>query len=240
MVRHPKILDAIEDLLGPDILCWNTSFFIKEAARSRFRLLASGCDLLGAEFVRRRDRLDRLFAGQQGVGLHEIHRRHASAAGPARRYVRPEQPSDPRSGDRGRGRRGQGRPCRAKTGPGLAASRAAVPRIGAEPLRRPPHRSRRALHPDPSEAGRRPARLGDAGARQGQLRPFRARTCAQARPRARGAGVSQGWCRKNRCACSIAAPARAPIGREGLHSACEERSDEAIQTRRSIASLRSQ
>jgi non-haem Fe2+, alpha-ketoglutarate-dependent halogenase len=31
MVRHPKILDAIEDLLGPNILCWNTSFFIKEA-----------------------------------------------------------------------------------------------------------------------------------------------------------------------------------------------------------------
>jgi non-heme Fe2+,alpha-ketoglutarate-dependent halogenase len=30
MVRHPKILDAMEDLLGPDILCWNTSFFIKE------------------------------------------------------------------------------------------------------------------------------------------------------------------------------------------------------------------
>ena len=31
MVRHPRILDAMEDLLGPDILCWNTSFFIKEA-----------------------------------------------------------------------------------------------------------------------------------------------------------------------------------------------------------------
>jgi len=31
MVRHPKILDAMEDLLGPNILCWNTSFFIKEA-----------------------------------------------------------------------------------------------------------------------------------------------------------------------------------------------------------------
>jgi non-heme Fe2+,alpha-ketoglutarate-dependent halogenase len=31
MVRHPKILDAVEDLLGPNILCWNTSFFIKEA-----------------------------------------------------------------------------------------------------------------------------------------------------------------------------------------------------------------
>jgi non-haem Fe2+, alpha-ketoglutarate-dependent halogenase len=31
MIRHPKILDAVEDVLGPDILCWNTSFFIKEA-----------------------------------------------------------------------------------------------------------------------------------------------------------------------------------------------------------------
>jgi hypothetical protein len=31
MVRHPQILDAIEDLLGPNLLCWNSSFFIKEA-----------------------------------------------------------------------------------------------------------------------------------------------------------------------------------------------------------------
>jgi Phytanoyl-CoA dioxygenase (PhyH) len=31
IIRHPKILDAVEDLLGPNILCWNTSFFIKEA-----------------------------------------------------------------------------------------------------------------------------------------------------------------------------------------------------------------
>lgn len=31
LVRHPKILDAVEDVLGPDLLCWNTSFFVKEA-----------------------------------------------------------------------------------------------------------------------------------------------------------------------------------------------------------------
>lgn len=31
VIRHPKILDAVEDVFGPDILCWNTSFFIKEA-----------------------------------------------------------------------------------------------------------------------------------------------------------------------------------------------------------------
>jgi ectoine hydroxylase-related dioxygenase (phytanoyl-CoA dioxygenase family) len=31
LVNHPKILDAVEDLIGPDILCWTTNFFIKEA-----------------------------------------------------------------------------------------------------------------------------------------------------------------------------------------------------------------
>ena len=31
MVRHPRVLDAVEDVLGPNIHCWNSSFFIKEA-----------------------------------------------------------------------------------------------------------------------------------------------------------------------------------------------------------------
>ena len=31
LVHHPKILDAAEDVLGPDLLCWTTNFFIKEA-----------------------------------------------------------------------------------------------------------------------------------------------------------------------------------------------------------------
>lgn len=30
LVHHPRILDAVEDVLGPNILCWSTSFFIKE------------------------------------------------------------------------------------------------------------------------------------------------------------------------------------------------------------------
>jgi non-heme Fe2+,alpha-ketoglutarate-dependent halogenase len=36
LIRHPAILDPIEDLLGPDILCWNTNFFIKEAETPSF------------------------------------------------------------------------------------------------------------------------------------------------------------------------------------------------------------
>src|SRR5262245_35064041 len=31
LVRHPRILDALEDLYGPDLFCWSSNFFIKEA-----------------------------------------------------------------------------------------------------------------------------------------------------------------------------------------------------------------
>ena len=31
VIRHPSIVDAVEDLIGPDILCWTTHWFIKEA-----------------------------------------------------------------------------------------------------------------------------------------------------------------------------------------------------------------
>jgi hypothetical protein len=30
IVHHQKVVDAIEDLYGPDLLCWTTNFFIKE------------------------------------------------------------------------------------------------------------------------------------------------------------------------------------------------------------------
>lgn len=36
IVHHPVILDAVEDLIGPDILCWTSNFFIKEAASPGF------------------------------------------------------------------------------------------------------------------------------------------------------------------------------------------------------------
>jgi len=31
LVHHPRILDAVEDAIGPNILCWTATFFIKEA-----------------------------------------------------------------------------------------------------------------------------------------------------------------------------------------------------------------
>lgn len=31
LIRHPGILDAVESVIGPDILCWGSSFFTKQA-----------------------------------------------------------------------------------------------------------------------------------------------------------------------------------------------------------------
>jgi hypothetical protein len=36
LVRHAKILDAVEDILGPNILVWDSNFIIKEARDPRF------------------------------------------------------------------------------------------------------------------------------------------------------------------------------------------------------------
>ena len=36
LMRDTAILDAVEDLIGPDILCWNTLFWVKEANSESF------------------------------------------------------------------------------------------------------------------------------------------------------------------------------------------------------------
>ncbi len=36
IVRHPRILDAVEDVLGPDLFVWSASFFTKEASDPAF------------------------------------------------------------------------------------------------------------------------------------------------------------------------------------------------------------
>ena len=36
LVSHPKLLDAAEDLIGPDIMCWGASFFAKKPHDPRY------------------------------------------------------------------------------------------------------------------------------------------------------------------------------------------------------------
>ena len=36
LVRHPAILDAVEDVLGPNLLCWGSQFFAKDAGDTAY------------------------------------------------------------------------------------------------------------------------------------------------------------------------------------------------------------
>ena len=36
LIRHPRILDAVEDVLGPNLLCWGAGFFQKNARDPRY------------------------------------------------------------------------------------------------------------------------------------------------------------------------------------------------------------
>lgn len=36
LMRDPRVVDPIEDLIGPDLLCWNTIFWIKEPGSKTF------------------------------------------------------------------------------------------------------------------------------------------------------------------------------------------------------------
>jgi hypothetical protein len=36
LIRDPRILDPVEDVLGPNLLCWSSSFFVKDAGDSAF------------------------------------------------------------------------------------------------------------------------------------------------------------------------------------------------------------
>ena len=36
VMRDPKILDIVEDLIGPNLLCWNTLFWVKEPSTEQF------------------------------------------------------------------------------------------------------------------------------------------------------------------------------------------------------------
>jgi hypothetical protein len=36
LVAHPRLLDAIEDVIGPDILCWGATFFVKRPGDGQF------------------------------------------------------------------------------------------------------------------------------------------------------------------------------------------------------------
>ncbi len=49
LIRHPRILDAVKDLVGPDILVFTTTFFIKEANSPTFAAWHQDATYFGIE-----------------------------------------------------------------------------------------------------------------------------------------------------------------------------------------------
>jgi ectoine hydroxylase-related dioxygenase (phytanoyl-CoA dioxygenase family) len=49
LIRHPRILDAVEDLIGPDLLVFTTTFFIKDAHSPTFAAWHQDATYFGIE-----------------------------------------------------------------------------------------------------------------------------------------------------------------------------------------------
>ena len=104
-IRRKEILDPIEDILGPNILCWASSFFWKPAGDPGFISWHQDFDLLGPVAPRRRHGLGRLLAQHARERLYARRAGDPSSrAGGAPRHLRRDEHAEPRPGDRGRGR----------------------------------------------------------------------------------------------------------------------------------------
>ena len=74
VIRRPRLIDAIGDLLGPDFVCWGSSFFAKKAHDPSFISWHQDSTYYGARPPGIGDRLDRLHRRDQRGGLHEDRR----------------------------------------------------------------------------------------------------------------------------------------------------------------------
>ena len=80
LVRSPRLLDAVEDLIGPNILCWTSQWWIKEARSPQFVLLAPGQPVLGRGHRQPRERVGSLLARDCGKRVHALHPRQPPRA----------------------------------------------------------------------------------------------------------------------------------------------------------------
>ena len=187
LVHHPKILDAVEDVIGPNILCWTTNFFIKEANNPGFVSWHQDATYWGLE-------PDDVVTAW--VAFTEVT--------PANGYMQvipgshkidqlPHVDTFHKDNLLSRGQEiavevDESKAVDIALQPGEMSLHHIKLVHGSEPEphRRPAHRARDPLHPD-LRAPDQGARLGDAGARRGQGREFRSRAAPAARPRRRGA-----------------------------------------------------
>ena len=71
LIRDPRVLDPVEQLIGPNILCWNTLFWIKEADHKSFVGWHQDTKYWGAFQRQGGDRLARPVTGEHRGRVYE-------------------------------------------------------------------------------------------------------------------------------------------------------------------------
>ena len=179
-MRHEHIVDAIEDLYGPDLLCWTTNFFIKEANNPAFVSWHQDSTYWGL------DRPDVVTAWIALTPSNEANGAMGFIPGTHTSDQIPHRDTFAKNNLLTRGQEvavevdeKQAVTIELAARRDVAAPRAPGARLAAQPVERPAHRLRHPLHPDLGRAGRRRGQR-DARARRRHAtttsRPSRGRT----------------------------------------------------------------
>ena len=179
LVRHPRILDAVETLLGPDILCWTSTWFVKDSKTEAQTIWHQDATYFG---LRPHLACHRLAGAERGFGRGRLHalrswhepRRAAPATSPTPRPTASTAPaSAPRSDFPSRK---AAVPVPLKPGEFSIHHTLAVHASGPNRSRRPAHRHRHFLHSGERAPYRQHVRVPATLVQgRGPLRPFRAR-----------------------------------------------------------------
>ena len=173
ITRLPAIVEPVKALLGPDLLVWGVTFFVKEARTRDYVSWHQDLTYWDLDDVTEVTAWVGTVARHRAERLHALHprqphQRHRAAP----RHLRRGQHSHPRPGAGRRRRRIQGRRRRAGARPDVPAPRAHLPWVACQPVRRPTHRRRHSLH----HAGHAPGVGSEVpchpGSGRGPLRPI--------------------------------------------------------------------
>jgi Phytanoyl-CoA dioxygenase (PhyH) len=173
LIRHPRILDAIEDVIGPNILVWTSTFFIKEPHSPTYAAWHQDGAYFGLKPQEQVCAWVALTDASREAGCMEQLSCHGAPRTSPRRARSREQHQSCGPDDRDTVRSvepgGDGAAGRVV----LAAPRAGGAPLGTEQCVAPSGRHRPELHADPCPRGGAAPLLRDAGSRRRQLRSFR-------------------------------------------------------------------
>ena len=146
LVRHPRIVDAVEDVLGPDLLCWGSQFFTKNGGDPSYVSWHQDATYWGLSSPDVVTAWVAFTPSTVESGCMRVVPGTQHAPGAAQGHLRRDQPAVARPGDRGRRRRERRRRRDPRARRDVAAPRADLPRLGAEPREPPARRLRHPLH----------------------------------------------------------------------------------------------